>query len=440
MIEPTVDVLERRLEQAQAKIETLEAALSQAHSLITEKDRQVRAYFSASQAVIGIESFDEAARRIFDICIGLLGATSGYIALLSADGTENEVLFLEAGGRPCTVDPSLPMPIRGLRAIAYRQRAVVYDNDFMHSEWVEMMPGGHVALDNVMFAPLNIQGKTVGVMGIANKPGGFSDHDAELAGVFGELAAIALRRARDTELLQHLTEELERSNQELEQFAYVASHDLREPLRTIIGFLDLLKMKYHDELDPQAYTYIQFAVDGSQRLRRMIEGLLTYSRVGTQPVARTPVAMDGVVDNVLLNLDRLVQETGTTITRDALPTLMADGTQLAQLLQNLLSNAIKFRGEAAPEIHIGAVEDEDGYLLSVADNGVGFDAERDGEQIFAIFQRLFTQEEVPGVGIGLAVCKRVVERHGGTIWAESRPGEGATFYVRLPRIEEDVKV
>lgn len=174
-------------------------------------EAKLQAVIKGARAILEEKSFPRAARAIFDHCCDLTGATSGYVALLSDDGKENEVLFLEAGGVPCTVDPELPMPIRGLRAIAYETRKTVFDNDFMHSEWIQYLPTGHAALHNVMFAPLNIEGKTVGIMGLANKPSGFTDGDAEIAFVFGELAAIALLNSRYIDLLNEKTVSLERA-------------------------------------------------------------------------------------------------------------------------------------------------------------------------------------------------------------------------------------
>ena len=178
--------------------EEREAALAESR----RREAEVRALLDATYTLLKRDSFASTARRVFDICSELIGSTAGYIALLSGDGSENEVLFLEAGGLPCDVDPELPMPIRGLRAEAYKKGATVYDNDFMHSEWMKYMPGGHVVLENVMFAPLKIENVTVGVMGLANKAGGFTDNDAALAGAFGELCAIALDTSRSREKLE----------------------------------------------------------------------------------------------------------------------------------------------------------------------------------------------------------------------------------------------
>jgi hypothetical protein len=172
------------------------------------REREVSALLKGARALLVHGGFETAARGLFDACKEITGATAGYVALLSEDGTENEVLFLDAGGRECTVDPALPMPIRGLRAMAYRENRAVYDNEFADSSWMQFMPGGHVVLENVMFAPLIIDKKAVGLIGLANKPGGFTDRDAVLASTFGELASVALRERRAEEDRARITEEL----------------------------------------------------------------------------------------------------------------------------------------------------------------------------------------------------------------------------------------
>jgi GAF domain-containing protein len=173
------------------------------------------AVVKGARAILEQKDFAKTAREIFDHCRKMTGAQSGYVALLNEDGSENEVLFLEAGGLPCDVDPELPMPIRGLRAIAYRKQEVVYENDFMHSEWVQYMPDGHVLLHNIMFSPLNIESKTVGVMGLANKPCDFTEEDSDIARIFGDLAAIALKNSRYLEKIREKTESLERALAEI---------------------------------------------------------------------------------------------------------------------------------------------------------------------------------------------------------------------------------
>jgi signal transduction histidine kinase len=240
---------------------------------------------------------------------------------------------------------------------------------------------------------------------------------------------IAGRKRAETELAKR-AEELARTNTELEQFAYVASHDLREPLRMVSSYLQLLKQHSQDQLDETAHEFIDFAIDGAARMKRLIADLLTFSRVGTRDLEPEPTSGEQVLEQVLGDLQMLIEENKASVTHDPLPTVMADATQLAQLFQNLISNSIKFRSEQPPCIHIGARECEGGWEFSIRDNGIGIDPQFT-DRIFVIFQRLHAISEYPGTGIGLAICKKIVERHGGRIWVESKVGAGATFYFTL---------
>ncbi|KKM53085.1 hypothetical protein LCGC14_1554350 [marine sediment metagenome] len=237
------------------------------------------------------------------------------------------------------------------------------------------------------------------------------------------------KRAEDT--LKRYAAELERSNTELEQFAYVASHDLQEPLRMVANYLQLLKRRYKDKLGPDADEFIFYAVDGARRMKALISDLLVYSRVGTRGKDYEPTDWVAVFDTATVNLQEAIQESGAKVSRGALPTVMADAPQLTQLFQNLVSNAIKFRSGEAPNIHVSAVRKGDEWVFSVRDNGIGVDPQYH-DRIFVIFQRLHTRTEYPGTGVGLAICKRIVERHGGRIWLESELGKGSTFYFTIP--------
>ena len=539
--------------------ETLQDALAEAQ----RRENETRWLLEASQAVVECHTFEEAAHQIFDVAREATGAISGYVALMSKSGEENELLFLESGGLPCEVDPDLPMPIRGLRAEAYNRAEVVYDNDFENSEWRRFIPPKHVEMRNVLFAPLIIHGQAVGVIGLANKPMDFTEEDAEMAKAFGDMAAMALRRVqaeealresekrykdaeqvahlgswemdiatgesvwsdeffricgyepgsikptseigfqiihpedreraaehvdnaiktgepydiekrivrpdgtvrwvhsmgeivpndqgepvklvgsfqditarkRAEEELEHYAAELERSNEELEQFAYVISHDLREPARMVKGYLELLEDRYQGELDEKAEKYVDCAVDGAERMQEMISALLDLSRIGRRGKEPAPTDAEAVLERTLRSLGRAIEEAEAEVTHDPLPTVMADRAQLAQVFQNLIANAIKFRREdVPPHVHVSAEREGDKWLLSVADNGIGIDPKQ-ADRIFQIFQRLHTREEYEGTGIGLALCKRIVERHGGRIWVESEVDNGTTFLFTLPASE-----
>jgi PAS domain S-box-containing protein len=241
----------------------------------------------------------------------------------------------------------------------------------------------------------------------------------------------AEERRLSEELLRRQTDALKRSNEELERFAYVASHDLQEPLRMVASYTQLLAKRYQGKLDADADEFIGYAVGGARRMQTLLQDLLTYSRVGTAAKPFEPTALGDVVERGIANLRLIVDESGAVITKGPLPTLMVDPTQMIQLFQNLLENSIKFRGKEPPKIDISAVEHPTEWIFAVKDNGIGIEP-RHFERIFRVFQRLHGDEERPGTGIGLAVCKKIVERHGGHIWVESAPGKGSTFYFSIP--------
>ncbi|MEK7297689.1 MAG: ATP-binding protein, partial [Planctomycetota bacterium] len=240
-------------------------------------------------------------------------------------------------------------------------------------------------------------------------------------------------RKKVQERLKHLIKELERSNAELQQFAYVASHDLQEPLRMVSSYTQLLRRRYKGKLDADADEFIAFAVDGAARMQMLINDLLEYSRVSTKGKEFEKVNCLNIFDHAISNLRIAIEECGAVITHDEFPTVMADTLQFTQLFQNLLGNAIKFRGKEPPRIHISVAQKEGEWLFSIRDNGIGIDPQY-VDRIFVIFQRLHSKEEYPGSGIGLAICKKIVERHGGLIWVESEPGKGATFHFTIPMV------
>ncbi|MEI7646049.1 MAG: ATP-binding protein [Chloroflexales bacterium] len=245
------------------------------------------------------------------------------------------------------------------------------------------------------------------------------------------------RYAADLEqLVAARTAALARSNAELEQFAYVASHDLQEPLRMVSSYTQLLARRYQGKLDSDADEFIAYAVDGAMRMQKLINDLLAYSRVGTRGKPLAPVDCDKILAQALANLALAIEESGTLVTHTELPVLTGDETQLTQLFQNLIGNAIKFHGADPPQIHVAAVWADGKWRFAVRDNGIGIE-EAYFERIFVIFQRLHTRDTYPGTGIGLAICKKIVERHGGQMWVESAPGAGTTFFFTLGNVRSE---
>ncbi|HET6763938.1 MAG TPA: ATP-binding protein, partial [Longimicrobiaceae bacterium] len=241
-------------------------------------------------------------------------------------------------------------------------------------------------------------------------------------------------RRRAEEALSTQARELARSNADLEQFAYVASHDLQEPLRMVASYTQLLARRYRDRLDDDAREFIAYAVDGVTRMQALINDLLAYSRAGARTSPAAPADLNAVMERALVSLAAAIEESDAAVTYDALPRLPVDGSQIAQVLQNLIGNALKFRGTEPPRVHVSAGHAGGAWTFSVRDNGIGI-APEFADRIWVIFQRLHSRAEYAGTGIGLAICKKIVERHGGRIWVQPAPGGGSDFRFTLPDTE-----
>jgi light-regulated signal transduction histidine kinase (bacteriophytochrome) len=253
-----------------------------------------------------------------------------------------------------------------------------------------------------------------------------------VAGVFVDVT----ERRRVEGRLQLYADELAQSNAELQHFAYVASHDLQEPLRMVRSFTEMLGKRYADKLDDDAHEFIGFAMEGAERMQRLINDLLSYSRVGSRGGDRAPTDANLIVERAMSNLAALIAETGAVVITADLPVVDCEASQVVRVFQNLMANAMKFRGADSPEIHVSARVDEKETVFSIRDNGIGIPDDC-FDRIFVIFQRLHSRAEYDGTGIGLAICRKVIERHRGRIWVESRVGEGTTFHFTLPNGESE---
>jgi len=286
---------------------------------------------------------------------------------------------------------------------------------------------------SVVWVPIVYSGDLVGFVGFDSfhLELDLGDEDIGLLRMFGEIIVNAVNRKQRENELREKTIQLERSNKELEQFAYITSHDLQGPLRKITGYIRLLQRRYAGKLGTDADDFLGYIVQSAEKMRRLINDLLIYSRVGNHPIMAEWVDMEKVLLQVMGNLEEEIQKTGAKIEYSNLPKVWADPIQMEELLQNLLSNAIKFHGDEPPRVRISARRTGQFWEFAVSDNGIGIPQEFHN-RIFIIFQRLHTEDKYPGTGIGLAICKKIVHRHGGEIWVKSSPGEGATFYFTIP--------
>lgn len=385
-------------------------------------------------------SVPELLTEVLERSLALTGSRYGYLyrydeglRRFTLNSWSREVMPECAVTAPQTV---YELEKTGIWGEAVRQRRAILVNDFAAGQPLKRgYPTGHVPLRNFLTIPVFSGAEIVAVLGVANKEGDYAEADvAQLKLLMGGVWRMVERQAA-TEDLRRTVRELQRSNAELEQFAYIASHDLQEPLRSISSFLQLLERRYRGRLDADGNEFIRFAVEGANRLQTMIEGLLAYSRIEQRPRVQKPVDLGQALEKALANLEVAIGDAGAVVTREPLPTVAADEGQLVQLLQNLIGNAIRYRGASPPRIHVTCERDAEGAIVRVRDNGIGIAPEHH-QRIFDIFRRLHGPS-VPGAGIGLALCRRIVGHAGGRIWVESEPGKGAIFSFTLPEGKGD---
>ena len=331
--------------------------------------------------------------------------------------------------------------------VVRQRRAILFhpeSEDETRRTFPGLLPQYGAGLRSFLSVPLMYKDEPVGVLHFSSTtPNAYERHDAGMAELIGAQIAGAIENSHlhaETlewdRKLQRQADELERSNADLEQFAYIASHDLQEPLRVIAGYVSLLEDRYADKLDDDARDFIGFATDAAHRMRALINDLLEYSRVGTHGNPFERMDCNRALSEAMADLEVSINETETRITSDTLPEVIGDPIQIAHLLENLIANAIKFRqDDSPPRIHVSCGRAEDGWRISVADNGIGI-RPRYQERIFGMFKRAHKRSKYPGTGIGLALCLKIVERHRGQIWVESEVGQGSTFHFTIPAIEE----
>ena len=315
----------------------------------------------------------------------------------------------------------------------------------LRNRYSTLLPAYQAGFRSFLSVPLIANDEVIGALHLeATVSNAYGERDLNLAMNVGAQISGAIANAQlfaqleaGEEALAAQARDLERSNRDLEQFAYVASHDLQEPLRMVDSYVQILAKDYKGKLDSDADRVIGYAVDGATRMQTLIDDLLAYSRVGTQGKPFEPTDFNEIAYQVVADLEAVIEDSQAVVTCDAFPTVMGDATQLIQLLRNLVSNGIKYRGEEPPRVNIGVGQKGNEWVFSIRDNGIGINPNH-YERIFQMFQRLHHRSEYPGTGIGLAICQRIVERHGGYIWVDSELGRGSTFFFTIPIVEREV--
>lgn len=433
-----IDITERKRAE-----EKLRFSLDESRRHSDEMD----ALLKSSKAVLSNQEFARSAREIFDSCKELVGATAGYIALLSQDGSQNELLFLDSGGLPCRVDPSLPMPVRGLRAEAYLSKKAIYENNFRGSEWEQLMPTGHAELVSVMFAPLILNKEAVGLIGLANKPGGFTERDAELASAFADHAAIALQNSRSLEALKRSEKRYRRLSHALEatvkkkvaelrqaenlaaigRLISIVAHEIRNPLQNIRMGIDTLDKGIGK--DEEKREIIGEVKHGINLLNGIVTELLEYSK--PIQLERTYWPLREVVRQALGSMRNKLETVRVHVNLEyAEKEISVDVAKFNRVLVNLIANSV----EAMPDggdlrISTRFIDPEGSALLEmrISDTGCGIEEENLGR----IFDPFFTTKN-QGTGLGISICRNIIQAHGGTMTVSSEVNQGTTVTITLP--------
>ncbi len=381
----------------------------------TESTKKLNRILEATRAVLEFDSFDKTAKLIFDSCKELTGAISGYVALLNEDGSENELLFLDPGDLVCTVDENLPMPIRGLREQAYKNKKVVYDNEFLNSQWTKFLPEGHVPMKNVLFAPLIIEGKAEGLIGLANKPTDFTDEDAKTVASFGDLCAIALKNSRQLDIIKTNAEKIKFMNEGLKNINNILRHDILNIVMSIEGALEL----YNEE---ERGEYIQIMLRSVQKIKTLIHRMreLEFLELQNKP-------------DILINLKSICHEIADTyknydveIEISGEATILADHA-LASVIDNLINNAVKHSGTKKIECILS--ENKKQAEITIKDYGIGLPEN--------IRQKLEKRENKVKIkkpsGLGLLIVRSTIKRYNGKIVVKTNKPKGTIIKIMIPK-------
>ena len=405
--------------------------------IIKERNREIELLLKGSRSVLESKDFSTTAQQIFEYCREITCAKAGYIALLNENGEENDIVYLEHGELPCTVNPELKMPIRGLREEVYQTSKTIFDNDYAKSPHVKFMPEGHIPLKNVMFAPIKRDGKAIGLLGLGEKDDDFNENDAKFATSFAELISIALLNSKNLEALKNRELELQKLNSDKNKFFSIIAHDLRSPLGSFKNLASFLLDNNNITQDDDTKEFLELLSCSSENLYRLLDNLLEWSRSQSGKIIFAPCEfnLNDIVNNTTsilsLHAGNKNIELINNVPQDY--QLFADMNLITTVIRNLISNAIKFTNSGG-KIELGVLENSnDESIIYVRDNGVGMD-ETTRNKLFKIEENvtnLGTNDEV-GTGLGLILCKEFIDKHNGRIWVESEQGVGSTFFFSIP--------
>ncbi len=382
---------------------------------------------------------DEVYERFTDAVTSVLPADRLSIVVVDSEAGQYKARYYAGIDVPlATLDVWQPLEGQVIETVVRSKRPQIVDDRNIAAILTRsprLQDGIEAGLRTWMDVPVILEQVVVAVMRFMSRtPNAYDARSEALAVLIAAQVAGAVANAQSIESLLATQAELARSNAELEQFAYVASHDLQEPLRMVASYVGLLERRYRGRLDSDADDFIEFAVDGARRMQALLNGLLDLSRVGTRGRELEPTESGAALKDSLINLEQAIAEAGAEVVHDPVPTVLGDRIQLTQLFQNLVSNAVKFNTSGRPRVTVTAQRAGSMWEFAVADNGIGIDPAH-FDRIFQVFQRLHTRDTYEGTGIGLSVCRKIVERHGGTIWPESAKGQGTTFRFTLKAVE-----